>query len=78
MSAFGIPFDRVVRTEANPVGQRAILPLRLGKGNLGSERLLRWLEEIEVVRAEFSKGDTQVLMDTLSKWSSPTQKRRNP
>lgn len=43
MSALGIPFDCVVRAEANPMGQWAILPLLLGKRELGSERLLRRL-----------------------------------
>jgi len=43
VTALGVPLDGVISTEADPMRQRAVLPLLLGQCPLGSECLLGWL-----------------------------------
>ena len=47
MSALGVPLDGVISSQTNPVWQRAVLPLLLGKRALCSEGLLGrlWVDE---------------------------------
>jgi hypothetical protein len=40
VTTFGVPFDGIVRSHADPVRQRSILPLTFGRRSLGAKGLL--------------------------------------
>ena len=43
MTTLGIPFDGIIRSHSDPLRQRSVLSLLLGKSALGAESLLRRL-----------------------------------
>jgi hypothetical protein len=47
VTTFSIPFDTVVRSQTDPMWQRTILSLLLGKLYFSSKCLLRWLQKTD-------------------------------
>ena len=47
VTTLSVPFDLIIGPKTDPVRQWAILPLLLGQRSLGSERLLRRLNNEE-------------------------------